>query len=81
MKQVQENTAASVQKSHSVPNVNGHMQQQQSRDQGVPSRISNLKNNGTGNTAAEHDLHEGKRLLSFNQYNDRLVWAPPLPLL
>ena len=60
------NAASSVQKSHSVPNVNGHMQQQQSRDQGVPSRISNLKNNGTGNTAAEHDLHEGKRLLSFN---------------
>merc|ERR1712156_1280108 len=62
MRQVLENTAASaVQKSHSVPNVNGHMQQQQQQNQG---RQNNCKNNGN----IEHDLHDqGKKgLLSFN---------------
>merc|ERR1712223_1388937 len=62
MRQVLENTATSaVQKSHSVPNVNGHMQQQQQQNQGTQN---NCKNNGN----IEHDLHDqGKKgLLSFN---------------
>ena len=60
MRQVLENTATSaVQKSHSVPNVNGHMQQQQQQNQG---RQNNCKNNGN----IEHDLHDKKGLLSFN---------------
>ena len=62
MRQVLENTATSaVQKSHSVPNVNGHMQQQQQQNQG---RQNNCKNNGN----IEHDLHDQGRkgLLSFN---------------
>merc|ERR1712156_1117441 len=48
--------AASVQKSHSVPNVNGHMQQQHHHG----SRISNKNGN------PEHDLHEGTKKFSFN---------------
>ena len=62
MRQVLENTATSaVQKSHSVPNVNGHMQNQQPH-QG--NRQSNkIANNG--NLPENNEMIEGNRF-SFN---------------
>ena len=65
MRQILDNNAtisSNVQKSHSVPNVNGHMQNQQHNR----GRQQN-SNKNNGNACPDHnEINEGTKKFSFN---------------
>ena len=62
MRQILDNDAtisSNVQKSHSVPNINGHMQNNRGRQQNF--------NKNNGNACPDHnEIHEGTKKFSFN---------------
>jgi hypothetical protein len=62
MRQILDNDAtisSNVQKSHSVPNINGHMQNNRGRQQNF--------NKNNGNACPDHnEINEGTKKFSFN---------------